>query len=344
MRKSGLILSRIKWDNERCEPVLITYNRSHCLEQTLAAFFILKKYNMRFHVLDNCSTDDTRAVVEKWQLIWPELSYHRNAYNIGGNANILRALEITSSEYSWIIGDDDAWHLEHIDSLIHALATQQADIIRLGWLVSKDSTGVRVDAQTLFQQEHYFFASLGMISSTIVRRSMMTAHLPWAYYNISGSYPQLVPCIRAFQEGPLQVYSLSTPLLTHTPSTNVGFFLGDLEWYVAWFKTAQFFTCKSDRKKFVAEVVRYMIRPNVGSFAEFIWLLKVALNAKGQRVSQRAYLVELFLAGDGWRVRLLWLSVLYFLFPQRLARLLRRVYFHMQKKPWKELQYDRTRI
>jgi len=337
-------LNDLLWPNDLCEPVIITYNRADELEKTLAAFAACKDKQMICHVLDNCSTDETAVVVAKWQAEWPGLRYHRNAYNIGGNANTLRALELSNATYSWVIGDDDVWHLEHIDLLIQALNAQKADIIRLGWLVSDACAGKTMDAAQLFQEESFFFASLSMISATIVRRDIMTAHLNWAYQNIACSYPQLVPCIRTFQNRPMQVHNLAQALITHTPSNEPGYFLGDLEWYVGWFKTARFFTDAQQQKAFIAEIVHYMIRPKQGKGAEFFWLLKVALNAKAQGISQWQYLVELLLIGKGWRLRLLGLIPLYLCFPGKLARWARRLYFYMKKKEWKELQYDHSRL
>lgn len=332
------------WPNELCEPVLITYNRAHELEKTLAAFATLKDRNFILHVLDNCSTDDTPAVVAAWQQQWPNLRYHRNPYNIGGNANILRAIELTSSVYSWIIGDDDVWYMEHIEEIIPVLQQQHVDILRLGWLISPEYAGKETLASTLFQQENYFFASVSMISATIVRRSLLSRHLNWAYQNICYAYPQLVPLMRAFQEQPLHVYSVKQALITHTPSQEPGYFVGDLEWYVAWFRTARFFKLPQQQKRFIAESVGYMIRPKTGKTRELLWLIKVVLNAKAQGISQWRYLLELITIGEGWRLRLLALIVLYACFPMLIARGLRRLYFYLRKKEWKELQYDQSRL
>jgi glycosyltransferase involved in cell wall biosynthesis len=337
-------LTKLLWPNDLCEPVIITYNRAQELEKTLAAFAALKDHNVILHVLDNCSTDQTAEVVANWQQDWPGLRYHRNAYNIGGNANILRALELTQSDYSWVIGDDDVWHLEHIEEVIDTLNAQHADIIRLGWLVAAEFAGKKALATELFQKEHFFFASVSMISATIVRRNIMTRHLNWAYQNICYSYPQLVPVIRTLQEQPLSVHSVKQPLITHVPSQEPGYFVGDLEWYVAWFRTARFFKAPRHKKAFIAESVAYMIRPQQGKVREFLWLLKVVINAKAQSISQWQYLFELVAIGCGWRLRMTGLMAFYLCIPTPVARGLRRLYFYLSKKEWKELHYDQTRL
>ena len=337
-------MTKLSWPNEHCAPVLITYNRAVALEKTLAAFAAFKDRGLILHVLDNASTDQTPAIVAAWQEDWPELRYHRNPYNIGGNANYLRALELTQSTYAWIIGDDDVWHLDYMDEVMHVLQTSQQDVIRLGWLVTPAFAGKEALATTLCQEEDYFFASLSMISATIVRRDIMVRHLNWAYHHICYFYPQLVPIIRELSVNPMRVYSLQHALITHTPSQEPGYFLGDLEWYVAWFRTGRFFTESHYKKAFIAETVRYMIRPKSGKWREFIWLVKVVLNAKAQGISQWSYLFELWQLGVGWRWRIGGLGLLYLSFPKILARGLRRLHFYMRKKEWKEMQYDQSRL
>ena len=185
------------WNNSLCAPVLITYNRADYLDKSLNKFYKLRDQGLILHVLDNCSNDSTFQIVKKWQEKWPELVYHKNTYNIGGNANILRAIEITKSEYIWIIGDDDLWFMYNIKELIEVLNNNIADIIRLGWLVQDGERGKYLPATNLFNSEGLFFASVSMISSTIVRRSLIVPSLPWAYMNISCMYPQLVGIIKA---------------------------------------------------------------------------------------------------------------------------------------------------
>ena len=332
------------WNNQLCQPVLITYNRAKKLEQTLSAFYEIADTGIQLHILDNASTDETPQIVAAWQEKWKNLFYHRNLFNLGGNANILRALEISQSKYSWIIGDDDLWHLQHLPLLIAALAVEDVDIFRLGWLTPEYTQGKKSSARQLATEESLFFASLGMISSTIIRRSIMANYLPQAYMNIANAYPQLVAPILALQQGDLLVYSLEQPLLTHTPSQEPAYYFGDLEWYAGWFKTGKFFDNNRLRQKFLSEIVRYMIRPTSGYWAEWVWLLKVSLNYKAQGVRQGYHLAELFLYGTGWRFRLLLLNILYGLFPGFLANWLRKLYYKGQGKKAPTLKIDRSRI
>lgn len=58
-------------------------------------------------VSDNCSTDDTREVVERARR-WGPIRYSRNEVNVGQARNVLRLTnELARGEFAWVLGDDD---------------------------------------------------------------------------------------------------------------------------------------------------------------------------------------------------------------------------------------------
>ena len=327
------------------EPVLITFNRAAFVGTTLKAFSAGGWSKRVFHVLDNSSTDNTREVVEAHQPEWPGLRYHRNRWNIGGNANILRSVEIAQAEYHWVIGDDDAWTFDGAQELERVLAEGKADIIRLGWLVSDASRGKYFDACDLAMTEPFFFSSTSMISATIIRRSLVTQYLSEAYQDISNSHPHLVPVLRAADSGEALVYTLSKDYMVHTPSSEPGYFFGDLERHAAWYRMAKHIIKRGAlRARFLREISREATRRRRGRFEEHLWLTKVALNAKALGVPQGRYLLSMLGDAAGVRAPVLLAAVAYMLLPQWVARPLRRFYRRLAGLPPSELRYDRTRI
>ena len=334
----------LKWNNNLCEPVLITYNRADYVDRTLECFYKIKNTGMRFHVLNNCSTDHTAEIIHKWQEKWPELTYHKNRYNIGGNANILRAIELTDAEYIWVIGDDDQWYLDDVSELIDILNSKKADVIRLGWLLAESEKGKFAPASQLFNTKSFFFASVSMISSTIVRRTLVIPYLPWAYMNIANMYPQLIAVIKSYEKQELAVYSLQHALMLHTPSQEPGYFKADLEWYAMWHRTAGFFSHKMNQKMFINEADRYMVRPKHGFINEFKGLLKLSLNAKANQIPQGSYIAELFFLAYGYRFRSFCLAVGYFLLPSFMAIKAKKLYYFLQKRKPNTMKYDHSRL
>ena len=331
-------------DGNKLDPVLITYNRAKELERTLDVFIAAGLTTIKMHILDNASTDNTPHIVALAQLKWPNLTYHRNAYNIGGNANILRALEVSNSEYSWIIGDDDAWLLDSLDELLTVIQDGKADVVRLGWLVAPDNRGKLLQATEIVESEKFFFASLSMISATIIRRCIITPTLPYGYMAIPDAYPQLVSILKSITRCQLLIYTMSTDLMIHTPSSSPGYYLGDLEWCSSWFRMSRFIDDNIIRRKFVGEAAGYLSRDTPGAVREFLILVKIVVKFKAWGITQWPYLLSMLAYGLGWRFRTISLLIINMITPKAMAIITTKIYYCITRQKEIDLHFDRSRI
>jgi glycosyltransferase involved in cell wall biosynthesis len=89
-----------------------TYNRANSLEQQLEWLSkAIKGYECECEVLvsDNCSTDNTQEIIQKWQHILNNITFrsNRNSENLGVMRNIIYCLSSATTKYVWTIGDDD---------------------------------------------------------------------------------------------------------------------------------------------------------------------------------------------------------------------------------------------
>jgi glycosyltransferase involved in cell wall biosynthesis len=87
-----------------------TYNRAELLKSALLSVMAQVKDfegEVELVISDNCSTDDTRQVVE-WARQFGPLRYHRNDENIGAIPNILTLADnLAAGEFCWLLGDDE---------------------------------------------------------------------------------------------------------------------------------------------------------------------------------------------------------------------------------------------
>lgn len=127
--------------------VIPTYNRAefldHCLEIHIP---LARQCDIQIYVFDNASTDETKAVVGKWQNNYPHISYQCSEANLGADANFERALGYPDTDYVWLLGD--TYHLptngiEHILALAANQQTYDAIIFNLEDLVKIDETKAR---------------------------------------------------------------------------------------------------------------------------------------------------------------------------------------------------------
>jgi len=111
------------------ELILVTYNRSASLDNTLRQLAESPFARCRITVLDNCSTDDTAAVTAFYRDKFPDFYVIRHPRNIGGDYNFLRAIEISTHRYTWIVCDDDNYDFTHADEVVSAITICKYDLI-----------------------------------------------------------------------------------------------------------------------------------------------------------------------------------------------------------------------
>ncbi|MEH2027762.1 glycosyltransferase family 2 protein [Nostoc sp.] len=89
-----------------------TYNRAELLDKQLAWLAqAIKGFEDDCEILvsDNCSTDNTQEVIQKWKAILSNITFNsnKNFQNLGVVRNIMYCLNYTTTKYVWTIGDDD---------------------------------------------------------------------------------------------------------------------------------------------------------------------------------------------------------------------------------------------
>ena len=106
-----------------------TYNRSYHLENCLNTILNNGKIinDIEICISDNNSTDNTKNVIEHYKK-YLKINHNINNKNIGVAKNILKSVEISNSEFCWVIGDDDMlleYSIQEALNLIHKY--QKAD-------------------------------------------------------------------------------------------------------------------------------------------------------------------------------------------------------------------------
>ncbi|WP_276374003.1 glycosyltransferase family 2 protein [Chryseolinea sp. H1M3-3] len=89
-----------------------TYNRAKLLDRQLTWLSQAVKGfedEIEIFVSDNCSTDNTQEVINKWRALFSSVTFNtcKNAENIGVMKNIMNCLNSATTKYVWTIGDDD---------------------------------------------------------------------------------------------------------------------------------------------------------------------------------------------------------------------------------------------
>ncbi|MDR1460556.1 MAG: glycosyltransferase family 2 protein [Campylobacteraceae bacterium] len=85
-----------------------TYNRAIVVKKLLTDLIPkVKPYDIAIYISDNASPDNTQSVIEEMKAQYRFIYSNRNEMNVGGDRNFEKVLKMSSSQYTWLLGDDD---------------------------------------------------------------------------------------------------------------------------------------------------------------------------------------------------------------------------------------------
>jgi glycosyltransferase involved in cell wall biosynthesis len=120
---------------------LCTYNGSAYLTQQLDTLLAQTYKNLEIIVVDDCSTDDTFAILTDYAAKYPRFRIYQNAHNLGFVKNFERASNLCTGELIALCDQDDLWHRQKIEL--------QVDAIKDNVLIYHDSEFIDQDGMSL---------------------------------------------------------------------------------------------------------------------------------------------------------------------------------------------------
>lgn len=163
---------------------LCTYNGSVFLREQLDSILGQRYTHWELVVVDDCSTDTTRAILEDYAEKDARFSLHFNQKNLGYNKNFERALGLCRSELIAICDQDDIWHPEKLERQVRLIGNHA--------LVYHDSEFVDADGQTMNRRisdklhlyrgdspEVFVFLNCVSGHSILMKKSVLQKSLPF---------------------------------------------------------------------------------------------------------------------------------------------------------------------
>lgn len=106
-----------------------TYKRPALLEKTIrSALKAGKKYNIGIYIADDSVDETNMNVISKIQQEYAFIFHYRNKENLGIDANIVNSINLTTTDYCWIIGEDDLFDETAFDTVLPILSSLQGNI------------------------------------------------------------------------------------------------------------------------------------------------------------------------------------------------------------------------
>ncbi|WP_088833320.1 glycosyltransferase [Paenibacillus tyrfis] len=108
-----------------------TYNRPEYLEQALYSVLQQTYKNIEIIISDDSTNDETRQLIETYTKNHQHIFYHKNGSNLGQFENDLKCIELATGEYISFLMDDDLFHPEKIEKMMHYFVHDREEKISL---------------------------------------------------------------------------------------------------------------------------------------------------------------------------------------------------------------------
>ena len=192
---------------EKLEIILITYNRKIFLEKTLNEILSenspIKDFSIT--VLNNNSTDGTTELLNQYSEKYPNLKHICHKINIGGCANAIKALELASKEYLWLLADNDTYNWDSWNEVENAIINNYDVIVTL----KGKNTPTDI------------FYSANLVSGCIYKMANLTETvLSNAYDNIRFLFPHLALCAKNINDNN-RFYTVTKSIVTVVPNPDM---------------------------------------------------------------------------------------------------------------------------
>jgi len=218
---------------DRLGILLITYNRCDYLANTLKSLAQSPFHLCHLTVIDNCSPDATKETVERFRDSFPNFSYIRNRVNISGNPNFLKAIELSSSEFTWILCDDDFLDFSDCNDVIEAIESGTFDLIEVGAIErGRWSRGIATSAKKMVAQGLNYHYPLSFFPAYIFRTALFDSTcFSWGYKNIDRLFPQFEFLNKSIRED-FSIYIARKRIVTRNDVNELSF--SPLVFYAFW--------------------------------------------------------------------------------------------------------------
>lgn len=217
------------------ELAIVTYNRAGPLERTLEFLHASPFAGCRISVLDNCSTDQTPAVCERWRDRFPELETLRHSRNLGFTGNYLRAVERSRATYTWVLSDDETYDFSDCGDLVTALREGDVDLFMIGSPHQQEwERGLRTTVPELIARGGHYHHAFTFTAGSIFRTTLFDSRAVSRGYRYGHTLYAHFPFVHDQVIRGSSVYIARAPIVRRSPGA-VEDTVGDLMgWMTKW--------------------------------------------------------------------------------------------------------------
>lgn len=112
--------------------IMPAYNAARYIEESIQSVIAQTYTDWELIVIDDCSTDNTRQIVEPYIHEYPNIHYHKNKENCGVAKTRNRGVKVAAGEWIAFLDSDDCWNPRKLELQMELALTQNALLLFTG--------------------------------------------------------------------------------------------------------------------------------------------------------------------------------------------------------------------
>ncbi|MGI4750978.1 MAG: glycosyltransferase family 2 protein [Janthinobacterium lividum] len=147
---------------------LCTYNGEKYIEEQLHSILNQTYQNLEIIIVDDCSTDNTWAIIKSYATKDTRIKYFKNNENIGFNKNFEKAISLTSGDFIALSDQDDIWKPFKLELLLKNIDDN--------WLIFSNSSYINENGDPANKDLLQNFSLIQKSYKSILLHNWVTGH------------------------------------------------------------------------------------------------------------------------------------------------------------------------
>lgn len=112
------------FNNETVSVIIPVYNGEKYLGETIESVLNQTYHNIEIIIVDDCSTDNSRKIVEAYLKKYKNITYYLQPQNAGAAVARNKGLELAKGRYIAFLDSDDLWYPQKIEKQIDVMKSK----------------------------------------------------------------------------------------------------------------------------------------------------------------------------------------------------------------------------
>lgn len=178
----------LNFQNDLVSVIIPVYNADRHLAETLASVARQTYKMIEIIIVDDCSTDSSRTIIENFKSRFAFTHYHRLEKNSGAAVARNKALELATGRYIAFLDSDDMWHSNKIELQLKFIKDKNAAICFTAVEVINEKNN-KIKVRTVLPKIDYNF---------LLKNTMIATSSALVDRNITGKFQ--MPLMRTGQD------------------------------------------------------------------------------------------------------------------------------------------------